>query len=140
MHNVAVQWRHFFNRKNHKCMNNVFIFVAIITCKWNKKKKKWQWPMCMLHHYTQKTSEDEMFNTEHYISISMLKNIIRAIAIKSFYCHYIIFHKTVITNNTIAAIHVFPIPCNLGLMEARLIRMASSVRMVRLPWLGQVFK
>lgn len=87
-----------------------------------------------------KTSEDEMFNTEHYVSISMLKNIIRAIAIKSFYCHYIIFHKTVITNNTIAAIHVFPIPCNLGLMEARLIRMASSVRMVRLPWLGQVFK
>lgn len=65
---------------------------------------------------------------------------IRAIAIKTFYCHYIIFHKTVITNNTIAAIHVFPIPCNLGLMEARLIRMASSVRMVRLPWLGQVFK
>lgn len=96
--------------------------------------------MCMLYHYTQITSEDEMFNTEHYVSISMLKNIIRAIAIKSFYCHYIIFHKTVITNNTIAAIHVFPIPCNLGLMEARLIRMASSVRMVRLPWLGQVFK
>lgn len=77
-----------------------------------------------------------MFNVEYYVFILMLKNIIRVIVIKFFYCYYIIFYKIVIINNIIIVNYVFFIFCNLGLMEVRLIRMVFFVRMVRLFWLG----